>query len=85
MDLTLLFNQYLTENQHKQLKLPKITVKQLKQNENNHSGGQDSSDSNMAEAVETEMDEDIDLDGENNNEEERTLKESIVKFFVKNI
>lgn len=81
MDLTILFAQYLFENQHKQIKLPKIVVKQLKQN-----SGQDSSDSNMAEAVETELDEDIDLDepndNENSNEEERTLKESIKNFFV---
>ena len=97
MDLTLLLDDYLVENRHKQVKLPKIVVKQLKEHApgNGSSSSKpasvctnaDSSDSNMtAEAVESEevLDENIELDEQQQtNGDDLTLKESIVKFFVK--
>ena len=88
MDLTILFNDYLSENRKKQVKLPKIVVKQIKQQqEKNKNSNHDSSDSNMADDVETEMDENVELteDGnedEANNADGALLKESINKFFV---
>ncbi len=84
--MTLLIEEYLNENRQKQQKLPRIVVKQLKQNNKHSNSGQDSSDSNLAiEPIETEMDENVDLDHVNEEEEKSdlTLKESIVKFFVR--
>jgi len=80
MDLTILFSDYLKENRLKQLILPKIVVKQMK--EQKQKQGQDSSDSNMADEVESyENDDSEDLkEDENNND--TSLKESVVKFFV---
>jgi hypothetical protein len=90
MDMTLLFNQYLVENQYKQQKLPKIEVRKLNKNksENNSNNSKDNSDSNMTDAVEQEIDENIDIDEEevnetnHNNSSDLTLKESIATFFV---
>lgn len=91
MDLTLLFSKYLVENQMKQQKLPKIVEKQLKQNKQPKSEtvvNPDNSDSNMDTPTEeiTEMDENFDLMGdepnENDNQSDKSLKESIKKFFV---
>jgi hypothetical protein len=46
LDMTLLFNNYLFENQHKQLILPKIVVKQLKTSSENLSNEQNSNNNN---------------------------------------
>ena len=78
--MTLLFGEYLKENRLKQVKVPKIVAKQLK--EQKQKQGQDSSDSNMADEI--EIDENVDLEdlNEDENNNDTTLKESIVKFFV---
>ncbi len=84
--MTLLIEEYLNENRQKQQKLPKIVVKQLKQSIKHSNSGQDSSDSNLAvEPIETEMNENVELDHIDEEEEKSdlTLKESIVKFFVR--
>ncbi|CAF1021580.1 unnamed protein product [Brachionus calyciflorus] len=71
MDLSILFNQYLIENQHKQLKQPKVVAKQMKNGKN------ESSDSNM----ETEeLEEDVNLE-DHEEEIEHSLKEVIKSFF----
>jgi hypothetical protein len=83
MDLTLLFNQYLIENQYKQVKMPKIVVRNLnKQNQNNSNGS-----SNGTDAIETEIDENVDEmieeENTNHNNSDLSLKECIEKFFVR--
>jgi hypothetical protein len=95
MDMTLLFDQYLVDNQYKQQKLPKIEVRRLSKTDhgkncgdNTSNNSKDNSDSNMTEAVEQEIDENIDIDEEggeqaNLNTSDLTLKESIKKFFVR--
>ena len=80
MDLTMLFSEYLKENRLKQLILPKIAVKQLKEQKQKH--GQDSSDSNMADEVEIDENDDSEDLKEDENNNDTSLKESIVKFFV---
>lgn len=76
MDLTLLFKEYLVANQHKQVRMPKIVVKNLSKSGNSSNN----SDSNMAVeegAVESEIHEDS-----GHNDSDSSLKESITKFFV---
>lgn len=92
MDMTLLFKQYLVENQTKQQKLPKIVVRNLSKQaaagNSSSNNSKDNSDSNSTEAIETEvyLDENIEMNGEdtndaNHNNSDLTLKESITKFF----
>ena len=79
MDFSLLFNKYFPDNAFKQQKMPKIKTTHKKPNVE-----QDSSDSNMAESVEAELEEDVDLEeNDEENSQDQTLKESIKKFFVK--
>jgi hypothetical protein len=81
MDLTILFNDYLKENQLKQLILPKIVHKQIK--EQKQKQGQDSSDSNMADEIEMDENDDSEDLKEDENNNDTSLKESVVKFFVR--
>ncbi len=93
MDLTLLIDDYLAENRHKQVKLPKIVVKQLKASNGDKppasvTTAADSSDSNMtagepvAESEQLLVDENMEGSGSASDGDDLTLKESIVKFFV---
>lgn len=72
MDLSILFKRYKTENQHMQLKQPKVVAKQIKNGKN------DSTDSNMESE---EIEEEVNLEDEIE-EDEHTLKEDIKSFFV---
>lgn len=97
VDMTLLLNSYFPDNQHKQQMLPKMLAKQQLNKSKLLSPSKNSSNSNSTvELLEEEVEEDVveDIEDEEENKQaingdkksdDSSLKEAIVKFFVRNI